>query len=65
MVLGKRWPNIFASNQVLLSAYLADPPTRRPNGEMTLALQAWVEQATKIIITSALRFSLALIITNA
>lgn len=30
----------------LLSAYLADPPTRRPNGEMTLALQEWVNRAS-------------------
>ena len=25
-----------------LSEYLADPPIKRPNGEMTLQLQAWV-----------------------
>ena len=31
----------------LLSAYLAEPPTRRPNGEMTLLLQAWTDQAQK------------------
>ena len=31
----------------LLSAYLAEPPTRRPNGEMTLRLQAWVKSAGK------------------
>ena len=31
----------------LLSAYLAEPPTRRPNGEMTLLLQAWADQAQK------------------
>jgi hypothetical protein len=30
-----------------LSEYLADPPVRRPNGETTLALQAWAKQAKR------------------
>ena len=29
-----------------LSGYLAVPPTRRPNGEMTLLLQEWVNKRT-------------------
>ncbi len=30
-----------------LSAYLAIPPTKRPNGEMTLQILAWVDAQEK------------------
>jgi hypothetical protein len=30
-----------------LSEYLANPPVRRPNGETTLALQAWAARTKK------------------
>ena len=31
----------------MLSAYLADPPTRRPNAETTLQLQEWLKKQKK------------------
>ena len=40
----KALAGILGISATKLSGYLAVPPTRRPNGEMTLLLQDWVNK---------------------
>ena len=43
----KELANQLGISPTMLSAYLAAPPTRRPNAETTLQLQEWLKKQKK------------------